>query len=401
MRRRRAWSRVLATAVVLFLLAPWASAQAIPPEKTTLWSGKMVLNRTYEVPKGYALKIAPGTAITMENGWRAKIVVRGVLEAVGTKEKPILFRAAKPGYWGGITFAGREAKGRIEHCRIENGRRASVHCSGASPVIRNCTITGSTYGGQGWIFCENGACPVIEGNTIGGTAAGVICDNSSPVIKRNTFKNCKVGIYLYGFKPESPRPTIAGNTGEDCSLLLLDETAEPGKMLSKSFESELIPRPLDLSVERDGKRHVVVAVLAGQRSQPGEKRRLVFRGGAFLFEPQTFEPKEFKPRRPALLPPLAGPDGKDYHVLAVTSGAGLMGRDGCEDTSASYVLLLSGEGGDAKLVWRSRKFSRGALRLALADLDGDGTNELVVGTGRWCEGKGQILVYRQTRAVNR
>ena len=75
-------------------------------------------------------------------------------------------------------------------------------------------------------------------------------------------------------------------------------------------------------------------------------------------------------------------------------GAGLMGREGCADTKPSFVLLLSGKGKDARLCWRSPKFARGYLHCSAADVDGDGTRELIVCTGRWCEGKGQVFVCR-------
>lgn len=386
------------------LLAGWAAsaiflagtlvAQEVPPEKTTVWSGKLVLSRTYEVPRGFALRIEPGTVIEMEGHWDSKIVVKGTLEAVGTKEKPIEFRAVKPHYWGGIVFVDGEARGRIEHCRIENGRPACIQCNGASPVIRNNEILTTGYG-QGWILCDKGAQPVIEGNTIDGSSVGVLCGNSAPQIKGNAFRNCVVGIRLFAFGPDSKRPVIEENGAEDCRLFLFDQDAGISDMLVKVFESQPILLPRKLSVEQDGKQKSVVVFSVNQAKAEIIRHKLTSRGGEPALELGKPEAGRLKHEPWEPPPDFVARDGKTYHVLAVTSAGGLLGREGCMDTKPSFVLLVSGEGKDAKVAWCSPKFLDGQLKVTVADLDGDGLKELIIATGRWCAGKGQVFLFRQ------
>jgi hypothetical protein len=115
-----------------------ARAQGPDDGNTTVWSGSRVLDREYVVPKGTTLRIEPGAVIEARKAWDARIVVRGQLLAVGTEDKPIEFRPAKPDYWGGIQFDGAESLGRLERCTIVNARMSAVRCDAASPTIRNC-----------------------------------------------------------------------------------------------------------------------------------------------------------------------------------------------------------------------------------------------------------------------
>jgi len=373
-------------------LAGTIAAQEVPPERTTVWSGKLVLSRTYEVPRGFALRIEPGTVIEMEGHWDSKIVVKGTLEAVGTKEKPIEFRT--PHYWGGIVFVDGEAHGRIEHCRIENGRPACIQCDGASPVIRNNEILTTQYG-QGWILCDKGAQPVIEGNTIGGSSVGVLCGDSAPQIRGNAFRKCAVVIHLFAFGPDSKRPVIEENRAEACRLLLFDEDSGSGDMLVKVFESQPILLPRKLSVEQDGKQESVVVFSVNEAKVEITRHKLTIRGGEPTLESGKPEAGELKlePWEPP--PDFVARDGKTCHVMVVTSAGGLLGREGCMDTKPSFVLLVSGEGKDGKVAWCSPKFLDGQVRATVADLDGDGLKELIIATGRWCAGKGQVFLFHQ------
>ena len=52
-----------------------------------------------------------------------------------------------------------------------------------------------------------------------------------------------------------------------------------------------------------------------------------------------------------------------------------------------------------KILWVSPKYSRGSLRFGVADLNGDGREEIILTTRRWCEGKGQLIVFE--RAVKK
>jgi len=332
--------------------------------------------------------------IETEGYWDAKIVVHGVLEAVGTKEKRIEFHAKKPGYWGGITFEGEKAGGRVEHCLLQNGRAAAIACEGASPVIRENELVTEMYG-QGWIFCEKGSKAVIEGNRIEGAGTAVVCEGASPEIKGNTFKGCGIGIRLFGFAKGVEKPRMEGNTLEGRGLAVFDEGAEAGDMLKQVFASEEIVRGMRLTVTREGKRDTVMveSAVEGKREvtryrlSQGEKGYELSKGETTAGEESgegSKEPTEIE-----------GKDGTKYRVVTVMSGGGVVGREGCSDTKPAYVVVVSGERKASKIVWRSEQLDRGYLLTAAADLDGDGVKELVVADGRWCEGKGRVYVYRQ------
>ncbi|MCY2932206.1 MAG: hypothetical protein NTV86_22460 [Planctomycetota bacterium] len=100
--------------VLCGLSVPVAADGQVDEAKVTVWSGAMVLDKNYEVPEGYTLRIEPGTVIETGKGGWVKLEVKGTLEAVGTKDKPIEFRATRSHSWAGIHFAGPGAGGRVE-----------------------------------------------------------------------------------------------------------------------------------------------------------------------------------------------------------------------------------------------------------------------------------------------
>jgi hypothetical protein len=399
MLKRRIFQSV-PTALAALLCA--AVLVAADEPRVTVWSGDLVLDHTYEVPEGYTLRIEPGTVVRMEDGWDAKIVVKGTLEAVGTKDRPVELRAEAPGYWGGITFQGPQAAGRVEHCLVENGRIASVHCAGASPVIRhNRFVTGEAYG-EGWVFCEDEAKPVVEGNTFvsGGERPGpaaVVCEGAAPVIRGNTFERYAVAVQLYGYGEDAARPEITGNAAKDCGVLVFDQGTSYGSGWEEAWASDPLERPAALRVEAEGGRDVAVTYHTSPTEVTG-KRRLVWQGGAYHLDTCELEAGLDRVPESRVKHRFADRPGEARRILVARSGGGLMRREGCMDTKPAFVLLLAGEGEAARIAWRSPKFDRGHLLASAADLDGDGESELVVCTGRWCENKGRILVYRCSAA---
>jgi len=352
------------------------------------------------------LKIAPGTVIRLSGLWETGIVVDGTLRAVGSKKRPIEFRVKQDNhYWCGISFMGNAAKGALEHCLIQNGRRAAITCSAASPAIRSNVIVSSVYG-DGGIFCENEAKPVITGNTIVYKdkpipRAAIICDNASPTIENNTLKNYAVGVQLYGFK-RKPRLRIRGTVADGCQLLVFNETETPQPDWRKVYESDDILRATRLSVQRIGQRETVTAY-SDKRKHAGinDAYRLQWRDGKYVLEHEEIKIPAYDPtkvaatKKPSVPPTFVAGNGRTYRMIALRSGAGQMGREGCADTTPAFLLLLADRQKPAKLCWRSPKFARGRLCFTAADLDGDGAKELVICTGRWCEGKGKVLVFRQ------
>lgn len=388
-----------------------AAAQAIDGDRTTVWSGELVLDKEYVVPAGYTLKIQPGTTIRMQKYWDAKITVKGTLVAAGTKEKPIRFLASKPGYWGGLTFGDAGADGKLEHCLVWNARRAAITANGASLTIRGCTFVNEHR--DGFIYCSNGARAVIEGNTFkwdgkaGPTA--VICEASPAVIGDNNFGNCRIGVQLLGFKAGGPRATIKGNDARPCVVAFFDEDVAPPGTWKKAWQSKKITRPVKLAVSRIGKADIVtICPNAGMgipwgKNGPKEDPEgidlyvLSQQNGKYavkkVHDEKTKNVPQFKAK---VTTGFAMADGVNVQVERFPSALSLLGRDGCMDTQAAYAVLLTGDEDGKQVVWRTPKFPRGALSFTAADLDGDDVMELIVTTGRRCEGKGQVFVYRQT-----
>lgn len=86
-----------------------------------------------------SLVVAPGATLTFEAGAnlyfhdKVEMVVRGSVVAVGTKDKPVIFRGDRtdnmfsylpydriPGQWGGVTLAATSNGNRFEHCDIHS-----------------------------------------------------------------------------------------------------------------------------------------------------------------------------------------------------------------------------------------------------------------------------------------
>lgn len=380
--------------VLAFVICPelTPAAEARDDANTTVWSGSRVLDREYVVPKGSTLRIEPGTVIEARKGWDARIVVRGRLLAVGTKAKPIEFRPAKPHYWGGIRFEGDESGGRLEYCTVIGARRSAVRCDASSPTIRNCRFEIGSYK-QGWILCEKGARPLIESNTItGGGAAGVLCRGAAPTIRGNTFDGVTIGVQIFDMAKCPARPAIEDNTHKRCLLAVFDQDANTPQRWTRMFAGELLTRTLSLSVDRTDGRDVVTAYAGGHEGVT-ERRRIEMADGAV-----TMRTEKIKAGKPGAIPGAATSfklAGRNLSLKTIVTGGGLLGTEGCNDTSAGFAVLIDATDGNApgRLLWRSPKYDRGSLRLAPADLDGDGTHELIICTGRWCEGKGRIFVY--------
>lgn len=377
---------------------PWLAEQARAQDDgvTTVWSGSRVLDREYVVPKGGTLRIEPGTVIETRKGWNASIVVRGKLIALGTKAKPIEFRPAKPHYWSGIRFEGAGAGGRLEYCTIIGARRSAVHCDASSPTIRNCRFETKDYN-QGWILCENGARPLIEHNTITGEmAAGVLCRGAAPTIRGNTFDGVKVGVQIFDMAKCPARPTIENNTHKRCLLAVFDQDANTPQRWTERFSSGVLARTQALSVARTDGRDVVSSYAGGDEGI-NERRRIEMAVGAVMMRTEKVKVKPGTIPVPTTSFKLGG---RSLALKTIVTGGGLLGIEGCNDTSAAYAVLIdtTDDKAPGRLLWRSPKYDRGRLHLIPADLDGDGKHELIVCTGRQCEGKGRIFVFGPARA---
>ena len=381
---------------------PAAVGQPVEDAKTIVWSGGLVLDKEHVVPAGCVLKIEAGTTIHMQEYGSAKITVKGALIAVGTRDKPIRFLAPKPGNWSGITFEAGSSGGKLEHCQFLNARPHAIMIKGGSPIIAHCAFTIDQYS-DGFIFCRRGAGAVIEANTFAWKEhrgkAGVVCESSPAVIRRNVFGNARVGVQLFGFKPGAPKATIEGNNFQSCVVGVFDEETTGSAKWEEAWRSEMIVRPDKIAVSRTGKSDSVTICPYRIREEDSGRIDMYIVsydvGGFSIKSVRDTKTKDLTDFKANVATGFTMDDGTQVRIEMFVSGLSMIGEDGCMDTPAAYAALVADSPEGARVIWRTPKFQRGMLNYTAADLDGDGVFELVVTTGRFCEGKGQVFIYKQ------
>jgi len=367
--------------------------------KDEIWQGEIILRKTLEIPKNIKLIIKSGTTIQAKND--AMIKVKGTLIARG-KEAGITFK----GYFNSIKFIDNNSSGTLKNCRIEAGGTAAIICKGASPVIRENTIIIRGYKrSPAGIYCDDKASPIIEKNKIifggktgGGTSQSVIIsNNSSPIIRENTIENYQIGVHICE-QSINYKPIIENNEIINGVLDVFDETYQGKCNLKQVFVSREIYRALSVEKKRYKGRDILsIYAYASPISTTTEIYRLSYQKKKYLLRHSTIKhKKELKP---------VFQDKKDQKIklkcckkanlFQITSGLGIMKLEGCRDTSPSFLLLLYKKKQKNTVVWRSPKFDRGMIIPAVLNLDGKKKPELVICTGRWCEGKGRIFVFQE------
>ena len=129
------------------------------------------------IPAGETLNIDPGVEVFFQGHY--KLIVNGMLEAVGTETDSILFTAVDTAMgWQGIRFIDAPDSSHLSYCNIRYGRLTGM---------------GIEYSGGG-IYCENSN-PVISNSTIAycssvDNGGGIGCNLSSPTIAYNLITGC-------------------------------------------------------------------------------------------------------------------------------------------------------------------------------------------------------------------
>ncbi len=234
-----------------FLFAPPAIIAGEPGAKkpTVITIGKdTAFAKDLVVEAGQKLVVKPGVTLRFAEG--AGIVARGVIEARGTKDKPIVFTAKDPGKgWGNVSLLGKGADGSVlEHCRFSLGRGRKVAfdrklkfvkfaaggekdmyvitCGGALFIygtskanVRHCRFTRNIAYWGAAVSCWGGGNPTISGCYFGSNgdrftedAGAIHCVlKSNPLIRGNYFEKntAKYGGALHCLHGSAP--AISGN----------------------------------------------------------------------------------------------------------------------------------------------------------------------------------------------
>ncbi|HEY3268170.1 MAG TPA: right-handed parallel beta-helix repeat-containing protein [Armatimonadota bacterium] len=92
---------------------------------------------------------------------------------------------------------------------VTNGGSYDIFVDGASPVLRNNTLSAASYG----IYCQSGGAPVIQSSVFTANGNGVWNrDNTSPQITGNAFFGNGRAIYMNGGAPLIANNVIRNNT---------------------------------------------------------------------------------------------------------------------------------------------------------------------------------------------
>lgn len=114
---------------------------------SVITAGHYVVYDSLVVSRGVTLNVEPGATLYFHD--KVPMIVRGTLSAVGTKEKPVIFRGDRtdnifsylpydriPGQWDGIMLASTSNGNRLEYCDIHSANYGIKMEAGDSTVQR-------------------------------------------------------------------------------------------------------------------------------------------------------------------------------------------------------------------------------------------------------------------------
>lgn len=195
--------------IIFFVLALFSLVAA--NNRTITFSNDTTLHDNFEIPHGITLVVQPGVTIRFD-GYR-QMIIKGLILALGTAEKPIVFTALhmdtgkqnNPA-WKGVEIVGREAHGLFRHCRFEGAYRNLVLES--NPVFESCTFINNHYA----LYCIRKAMPHVKGCSFRDNSYGVAADYASPLLLDNVITDNRIGVHLQmSSKALAGRNTISGN----------------------------------------------------------------------------------------------------------------------------------------------------------------------------------------------
>jgi len=149
-------------------------------------------------------QVMPG--VTIRFAGYNQFIVRGLLIAEATAEKPIRITAAyrpygateRPG-WQGLSVVGRKAHARLRHVRIEGAFTNGFWES--SGIMDSCVIVGNYRG----VYCGRSSSPHLKGCHIYRNIFGVVINLGVPLLLDNRISENTVGVHI-----ENGSETITG-----------------------------------------------------------------------------------------------------------------------------------------------------------------------------------------------
>lgn len=153
---------MLALLAILCTVSPVAAARTYSGEQTlwqdTVWQDDVLIDGVLTVAPGVTLEIRPGTTVrfTFRDSNRDgigenEILSQGILKALGTIEKPILFTSSmknpQPGAWGAVNMLMSEAENILQYTIFEYGYRG-FHAHFAKATISDSIFRNNLRGLQ-------------------------------------------------------------------------------------------------------------------------------------------------------------------------------------------------------------------------------------------------------------
>ncbi len=192
-----------------------------------------ILSSSFEVPDSMTCSISPG--VTIKFNCYGKFIVRGLLIAQGTSQKPITFTcidrahgAEKPPCWYGLFVMGKSSHADMRNCRFEGMYRALIYES--RPLFDSCEFAGNHCG----LYCTKKAAPLVRNCRFYRNIYGIVSDFSAPLLANNIISENTIGIDLQvGSMPLAGPNTIFGNQTNIKTEAALkgDSTALPARYL--------------------------------------------------------------------------------------------------------------------------------------------------------------------------
>jgi hypothetical protein len=171
-------------------------------EKDTVWSGKIQIDGQVEVLRGAKLTIAPGTDISFvyrdknrDGLGDGRLIVKGILQAIGTSQQPIRFRSARqnpqPGDW--LEIAVDFSKNvHLRYCELRDSAY-TLHAHFTNGLVEDChihhNIDGCRIGQATFTFQHN----LVEHNS----GKGINFRNSQVTVRNNVIRHNVAGVFLF------------------------------------------------------------------------------------------------------------------------------------------------------------------------------------------------------------
>jgi len=174
-----------------------------------VWQGRVEIMGDVVLAEGSELSILPGTEVVFLpappelDRWQdhpnfpgSELIVRGRIDALGTEQQPIVFRAADPGApagsWGGVNLV-ESPEADFAYCLFTQADSA-LHSWKSRVFIEHCRFENNLVG-----IRFNDSPILIERNTLRDNGTAIRFHFGAPVICRNDITGNNRGLFITSY----------------------------------------------------------------------------------------------------------------------------------------------------------------------------------------------------------